>query len=74
MDRPCDSKLFCFYRDRVVSARNYGLFSGDQILAVIMRTAFMDSHLTNEEFDIIINLCEYVHKLMMEDNYNEGWN
>ena len=68
------SDLFIFYRDRAVTARKYGLFAGDQILAVIMRTASHDSHLTNEEFDIIINLCEQVHKLMMEDNYNEGWN
>lgn len=65
--------VFDFYVSRINASRNYGLVSGDSILHTIVKTAFYDSMLTLEEFDSIINLCEDMHKKLMEDNYNAGW-
>lgn len=65
--------VYEFYADRIKSARNYGLFSGDQILDTVRRCAFWDSFLTKAEYVSIINLCDDMHKKLMEDNYNEGW-
>ena len=66
--------VYDFYVSRINASRNYGLTSGDEILRVIMRTAFWDSMLTLKEFDSIINLCGEMHKKLMEDNFNAGWN
>ena len=62
-----------FYRGRIESAPSYGFVSGHDILKTIARCAFLDSSLTLDEFDSIINLCEQAHIKMMEDNYNAGW-
>ena len=66
--------VYDFYVERINACRNYGLKSGDEILHVITRTAFRDSFLTEDEFNSIIILCEDMHKKLMEDNYNAGWN
>lgn len=66
--------VYSFYVSRIESARNYGLFSGDQILDTVRRCAFWDSFLTSSEYQSIINLCDEMHKKLMEDNYNAGWN
>ena len=68
------TELFYFYRNRIESAPKYGFRSGHEILRTVIRTAFWDSQLTEEEFNSIINLCERAHIIMMEDNFNEGWN
>ena len=68
------SELFNFYRGRIESAPSYGFIAGHNLLRVIVRTAFNDSLLTLEEFNIIMNLCQHAHIKMMEDNYNAGWN
>lgn len=68
------SELLDFYEGRINSAPKYGFRSGHEILRTVTRTAFWDSQLTDDEFTIIINLCEEAHKIMMEENYNEGWN
>ena len=65
--------VYTFYVSRINASRNYGLASGDEILRVIVRTAFWDSMLTLDEFDSIITLCSERHKKLMEDNYNAGW-
>lgn len=65
--------VYAFYLDRITASRNYGLFSGDEILKVICRCAFNDSYLTETEFNSIIIQCEEMHKKLMEDNYNEQW-
>lgn len=65
--------VYDFYVNRIESSRNYGLFSGDQILDTVRRCAFWDSFLTKSEYVSIINLCDDMHKKLMEDNYNEGW-
>ena len=65
--------VYDFYVNRIESSRNYGLFSGDQILDTVRRCAFWDSFLTKQEYVSIINLCDDMHKKLMEDNYNEGW-
>lgn len=67
------SEFFSFYKDRINACPYYGFKSGHEILVVIIRTAFWDSYLTQEEFETIMFLCENAHKQMMEDNYNEGW-
>lgn len=64
--------VFAFYKDRIDSARSYGL-SGDGILDLVRRCAFWDSFLTTEEFVNIIILCADMHRKIMEDNYNAGW-
>lgn len=66
--------VYDFYRDRLMSAPNYGLKGGHQIIATVCRCAFHDSLLTNEEFSNIIKLCEDAHIKVLEANYNEGWN
>lgn len=66
--------VYEFYKGRLESAPLYGFTSGHEILAVIMRTAFWDSFLTEQEYNSIINLCEKAHIKMMEDYYNAGWN
>lgn len=65
--------VYDFYVSQINATRNYGLFSGDAILHTILKTAFYDSMLTLKEFDSIINLCNDMHKKLMEDNYNAGW-
>ena len=65
--------VFSFYQSRIQSAPYYGFKSGHEILITILRTAFWDSALTQDEFIIIMNLCENAHIQMMEDNYNAGW-
>ena len=66
--------LFEFYRGRIESCPNYGFKSGGEILAVIQRTAFWDSFLTEQEYHNIIILCDLARKKLLEDNYNAGWN
>lgn len=65
--------VYEFYTDQINASRNYGLFSGDQILDTIRRCAFWDSFLTGQEFNSIMNLCNEMHNKLMEDHYNEGW-
>ena len=65
--------VYEFYVNRIEACRNYGLFSGDGILNTITRSAFLDSMLTTEEFNSIVNMCDEMHKKLMEDNYNEQW-
>ena len=66
--------VFEFYKDRISKVHNYGFRAGHEILMVILRTAFWDSFLTEQEYLRIINLCEQAHIKMMEDNFNAGWN
>ena len=65
--------VFDFYRGRIESCPNYGFSSGHEILDTVVRCAFYDSFLTDDEFNTIINLAERCHIKMMEDNYNAGW-
>ena len=65
--------VFDFYRDRIAACPFYGFTAGHEILTTITRCAFSDSVLTDDEFNIIINLAVKCHIKMMEDNYNEGW-
>lgn len=68
--------VYEFYRDRILSCPNYGFKSGEEILQVIRECAthdINDSFLTIGEYNTIINLCQQAHIIMMEDNYNAGW-
>ena len=68
------SELYNFYKSRIESAHNYGFNSGHEILKTVCRTAFNDSKLTDAEFNSIIILCEKAHIIMLEEDYNAGWN
>ena len=68
------SELFNFYKGRIETCPSYGFVAGHDLLRGIVRTAFNDSFLTLDEFNIIMNLCQQAHIKMMEDNYNAGWN
>ena len=65
--------VFTFYKGRIESAPNYGFTSGHDILALIIRCAFWDSFLTDDEYDTIINLCQKAHTKMLENNWKETW-
>ena len=69
-----NDNLFNFYKGRIESCPSYGFKSGSEILAVIERTAFWDSFLTEQEYHNIIILCDRARKKLLEDNYNAGWN
>ena len=75
MERSAQSHegVYEFYFDRIKSSRNYGLVAGDGILNLVRRCAFWDSFLTDYEFNIIIIQCDEMHKKLMEDNFNAGW-
>lgn len=62
-----------FYVGRCNACLNYGLRSGDGILAVIEYVSYYDKELTCEEYLQIMALCEQTHRKLMEVNYNEGW-
>ena len=64
--------VLSFYKGRIESAPNYGL-RGDEILKVVLRCAIRDSFLTNDEYMIIINMCELAHKKILENNWKETW-
>lgn len=66
--------VFEFYRDRITACPRYGFKAGHDILFIVLRTAFWDSFLTQDEFITIMNLCDDMHKKLMEENYNAGWN
>ena len=66
--------VFDFYKGRIESCLSYGFKAGHEILKTIIRCAFWDSFLTEDEYNSIINLCEQAHIKMMEENYNAGWN
>ena len=65
--------VFTFYQSRIQSAPNYGFKSGHEILNIILRCAFWDSFLTDDEYQTIINLCQKAHIKMMEQNWKETW-
>lgn len=65
--------VFEFYRDRVNACPFYGFRAGHDLLKLVIRTAFHDSMLTDDEFNNILNLAEKAHIKMMEDNYNAGF-
>lgn len=65
--------VFDFYRGRIDSAPNYGFKAGHEILNTVIRTAFWDSFLTENEYANIITLCERAHIKMMEQNWKESW-
>ncbi len=66
--------VFDFYRGRILSAPSYGFNAGHQLLDLILRCAYLDDMLTQDELSSIINLCDMAHIKMMEGLYNAGWN
>ena len=64
--------VFSFYKVRIESAPNYGL-RGDEILKVVLRCALRDSFLTDDEYNIIINMCQLAHQKILENNWKETW-
>lgn len=67
------TELCKFYRDRITACPKYGFKAGQEILALIEKTAFWDSYLTDEEYNNIMILCHMVRIKILEDDYNAGW-
>ena len=63
-----------FYLSRINSAPDYGFNAGHEILATVIRAAHYDPGLTEEQYNRIINSAKVAHIIMMEENYNAGWN
>lgn len=72
----CHTPHYSFYIKRLYAVPNYGLVQGKAMLAMICRCAFNDERLTDAESINIIKVChdERWHNILMEVNYNEGWN
>lgn len=66
--------LHDFYVNRLKACPAYGFKAGHEILRTVLKTAFYDSELTDNEFDNIMKEADKAHIKMMEDNYNAGWN
>ena len=66
--------LLEYYLSRVEACEKYGLFAGDGILDTIRRVAGSDVSLSEEDYMIVLNSCDTMHKKLMEANFNEGWN
>lgn len=65
--------VYEFYMGRISSCPFYGFKSGHEILELILRCAYHDSLLTDEEYNSIIKQADLCHIKMMEDNYNGEW-
>lgn len=66
--------MYDFYTGRIMASVNYGLKSGSEIIEMVIRCASTDRTLTLEDYNSIINLANTAHRMLMEANYNEGWN
>lgn len=67
------TEVFDFYMDRLRACPSYGFKAGHEILTTVTRCALRDSALTDYDFNIIMKTSEKMHRKMMEDNYNAGW-
>lgn len=62
-----------FYLVRINSAHSYGFKAGHEIINAVIRAAYIDPGLTEEEYNRIINSCQLAHTILMEEHYNAGW-
>ena len=74
MSNNLNSRSFHFYKCRIEAAETYGLVAGDGILEKVINCAKVDSSLSYEEYQIILDLVDRCHRKLMEVNFNEGWN
>ena len=70
-----NNKKYRFYYNRLKATANYGLIQGRQLLKMICRAAFNDLGLTDKESIVIIETCldPELDNILLEVNYNEGW-
>ena len=68
--------LYGFYVERLINVYNYGLVQGRELIKMICRCAFNDSSLTDNEAIVIMETCldPRLDNILMEVNFNEGWN
>ena len=66
--------MYDFYCSRLLASVNYGLKSGSEIIEMVIRCASTDTTLTLEDYESIINFANTAHRILMEVNFNEGWN
>lgn len=66
--------MYDFYCSRITASVNYGLRSGSEIIEMVIRCASTDRTLTVEDYESIINLANTAHRILMEVNFNDGWN
>ena len=66
---------FGFYADRLQAVPFYGLVQGRELIKTICRSAFNDSSLTDNEAIVIMETCldPALDNILLEVNYNEGW-
>ena len=69
------NQKYRFYYDRLKATADYGLIQGRQLLKMICRAAFNDLGLTDMESVVIIESCldPELDNILLEVNYNEGW-
>lgn len=69
------SANFRFYVLRLAVIFKYGLVQGRELLNMICRAAFNDKTLSEAECIAIIETCHdpLLDNLLLEVNYNEGW-
>lgn len=69
------SDRFTFYLNRICATPDYGLVQGRELLKMISRAAFNDEALSEAEAVVIIEACQdpRIDNLLLEVNYNEGW-
>ena len=69
------STLFWFYLARLIASPNYGLVQGREIIKMVCRAAFNDNALNDKESNVIIETCldPELDNILLEVNYNEGW-
>ena len=67
--------LYGFYVERLLNVYNYGLVQGRELIKMICRCAFNDSSLTDIEAIVIMETCldPALDNILLEVNYNEGW-
>ena len=69
------SSNFRFYVLRIAVIFKYGLVQGRELRKMICRAAFNDETLSESEAIAIIETCvdPRLDNLLLEVNYNEGW-
>ena len=63
-----------FYLERIDAAPAYGFNAGEGIINTVISAASGDVTLTEDEFELIIEMVNKCHIKMLEVNYNDGWN
>ena len=64
---------FDWYLDRIRFAMTHNFQQREELLCMIGRVAFIDSFLTEQEYNDILVKLNKAHTKSLEMNYNETW-